>query len=210
MGLFDSIGNLFGDVTGFGSNGNPDPHNTDPTAYADLYNQALGGIQGVGASGNLADMRNGIEGSAKGMIGDLENNAAGRKKNFQEDMARGFQADMTSRARAAGGSGNMAQVLSAPGSMYDSESRANSRGLNDLYGQAVTDLGNLSGVQNQGFNQDFEKANSGAGLSMQEMMSRRGQGAANNENTFNSEQAGRERRLNTISAVTKPMGSGGK
>lgn len=206
MGLFDSIGEIFGEVTGFGSNGNPNPHNMDENAYSELYNEALAGIKGVGASGKNLEMREGIENSALSMLGDLENNAAGRKANFQEDMARGFSADMQNRARAAGGTGNLAQVLSPGGGFYDSQARAQSRGLNDLYGQAINDLGNLGGVQNQFFNQDFEKANTAANLQTGELAQKRGIAAGNLENTFNSEQAGRERRLNTFGGITKGIG----
>lgn len=210
MGLFDDIGNLFGEVTGLGSNGNPDPHNMDENAYAHLYNEALSGINAVGTTGNNKAMREGVENSAMSMLGDLENNAAGRKANFQEDMARGFQADMTNKARSAGGTGNLAQVLSPSGGNYDSQARAQSRGLNDLYSTAITDLGNLGGVQNQFFNQDFEKANAAAGLQTGELANRRGIASQSLENTFNSEQAGREKRLNTMSGIMKSGQSFGK
>lgn len=203
MGVFDDIGDLFSETTGFGGKGNPNPHNMDPEAYSQFYNEALAGIQNVGTDPNMAKMRGSIEDSANSMLGDLENNAAGRKANFQEDMARGFQADMTSKSRAAGGTGNLASVLNPSGGAYDSQARAQSRGLNDLYSMAVDDLGQLGGVQNQLYGQDMSKATSVANLKTGELANRRGIAANNLENTFNSEQAGRERRLNTAQGVQK-------
>lgn len=204
--IFGDIGGIFSEITGFGGSGDQDPHNMDPDAYAHLYNEALAGINAVGADGNLKTLRDNQEQAAITMLGDLQNNAEGRKQNFMEDMARGFQADVTNRARAAGGTGNLAQSLSAPGSMYDSQARATSRGLNDLYGQAIDDLGGLSGIQQQGFNQDFSKATSAANLKTNELANRRGIAGTNLENTFNSEQAGRERRGNTIGGIFQGLG----
>lgn len=207
MGIFSDIGDFFGEVTGFGGNGNPNPHNTSPLAYAELYDQALGNINKVGTEGDLAKLRSGVGASAVDMLGDLENNAAGRKQNFMEDMNRGFTADVNSLARARGGTGTLKQALQPSGAMYDSQARATSRGLNELYSMAVNDLGNINSIQSGLYGQDMEKAQTGADLTMKELMSRRGQLNANNENTFNSEQAGRERRLNTLSGIVKGAGA---
>lgn len=206
MGLFGDIGDIFGEVTGFGSNGNPNPHNTEPTVYAELYNDALNQINSVGTKDEDKKFRDSIQQTAQGQLADLENNAAGRKSNFMEDMSRGFGADMQNRARAAGGSGTMAQTMNAPGSMYDSQARATSHGLNDLYSQAVDDLGAIQGVQGNLNTQDFNRANAANNLRMSELSMRRGQGAINNENNFNSETAGRERRMNTFSGIAKGVG----
>lgn len=209
MGLFDIIEEGFGEITGFGGKGQADPKNMDENAYRHLYEEALAAISGVGSSGNNAAMREGVEKSALSMLGDLENNAEGRKQNFMEDMSRGFQADMTGRARAAGGTGNMAQALSAPGDFYDSEARARSRGLNDLYSAAINDIGNLGGVQNQFFNQDFNKAQSTANIKLGELGAKRGIVAKNLEDQFNVEQAAREKRANTYGGLAKASGFGG-
>lgn len=209
MGVFDFVEKAFGEVTGFGGHGTADPKNMDENAYRHLYEEAIAGLQGVGESGNNKAMREGVEKSALSMLGDLENNAAGRKQNFMEDMARGFSADMQGRARAAGGTGNMAQALNAPGSFYDSEARARSRGLNDLYSTAINDLGNLGGVQNQFFNQDFNKAQSIANIKTGELAAKRGIIAKNLEDQFNVEQAAREKRMNTYGGIAKGFGMGG-
>lgn len=210
MGLFDTIGDAFSEFTGFGGKGNPDPHNMDPEAYAQYYNEALQGIDSVGKSENMAKMRSSIEDSANGMLGDLENNAAGRKANFQEDMARGFSADMQNRARSAGGTGNLASVLNPGGATYDSQARAQSRGLTDLYSQAVDDLGQLQGVQSNLYGQDMAKQTSMANLRTGELAAKRGIAANNLENTFNSEQAGRDRRMNSYGGIMKSGQAFGK
>lgn len=203
MGIFDAITDTFSEITGFGGKGNPNPHNMDPEAYSYLFNEALAGIEGAGKSESMSKMRGSIEDSANSMLGDLENNAAGRKANFQEDMARGFQADMTSKARSAGGTGNLASVLSPGGGDYDSQARAQSRGLNDLYSAAINDLGSLQGVQGNLYGQDMDKARSVASLKTGELANKRGIASGNLSNTFNSEQAGRERRANTIGGIVK-------
>lgn len=203
MGIFDDIVDGFSEITGFGGKGNPNPHNMDENAYTHLFNEALAGIEGVGSGDNMAKMRSSIEDSANSMLGDLENNAEGRKMNFQEDMARGFQADMTSKARSAGGTGNLASVLSPGGGDYDSQARETSRGLNDLYSAAINDLSGLTGVQGDLYGQDMEKAKAVANLKTGELASKRGIAGSNLENTFNSEQAGRDRRMNTIGGIAK-------
>lgn len=208
--LFEDMGNLFGEVTGFGGNGNPNPHNTSPEEYAHLYREALAGVEAVGADEKSKKFRSGIDDSAIAMLGDLENNAAGRKANFQEDMARGFQADMTSRGRAAGGSGNLASTLNPSGDYYDAQARAQSRGLIDLESAAINDLAGLGSIQNQGYNQDMGKAMNVAGIKTGELGQRRGLLQANNENTFNSEQVGREKRANTLNGIAQSGQSFGK
>lgn len=216
MGWLDDfsggVNNFFGETTGFGGKGNPDPHNMDPEVYKELYEKALAGIDSAGNTGEMGSIRSGMEGALKDQIGQLQNNAAGRKKMFEEDMSRSFGNDMQQRARAAGGTGGMASAMMMPGGAYDSHARATARGYNDLYSQAADDLGALTGTQNTLFNQDFNKANAKAGLHMNELSMRRGYGAQALENTFNSEQAGRERRLNTAGGLLKGMGNimGGK
>lgn len=205
MGILDDVTDIFGEVTGFGSNGNPNPHNMDPTVYSELYDKALQGILDVGSGGNNGAMRGKVEGAALSALDNLDNNAAGRKEDFMEDMSRGFSADMQNKARAAGGTGNLASVLTPAGGTYDAEARARSRGLNDLYSKAIDDIGQLGNVQGQFFNQDMDKAKTAANLRMNEMGQRRGIGAQNLENTFNSEQAGRQRRMNTISGIAKSI-----
>src|ERR1044072_4373489 len=135
---------LFGEITGFGSGGNPDAHVLDDAAYEDYFLKAAGAISNSNAPTN--DMRNGINSAALSELANLQNNAAGRKKTFSEDMARSFGANLQNRARAAGGTGNLAQALSAPGSMYDAQAREEARGYNDLLSQATRDLSTLGGV----------------------------------------------------------------
>lgn len=197
MGFTD----FFGEITGFGGSGNPATHNIDDDAYATIYNSALEDLNGMNA-GTKAE-RDSIQNALRGQIADLENNAAGRKANFAEDMSRSFAADTQNRARSAGGTGNLAQVLSSPGSNYDAQARGLSRGYNDLYSQATNDLGSLQGIQGNLFNQDAAKADATSALKMGRINQRLGISLQNAENDFNSEQAGRERRLNTLSGLTK-------
>lgn len=217
MGLFSDIGELFGESTGFGGSGSPNPHNTDPGAWSELYEQALAQINNTGQDPNSQAMRSGIEKAAISQLGELDNNAAGRKKNFQEDMARGFAADTTSLARAKGGTGTLAQAMRPSGQMYDAQARAESRGLNDLYAQATKDLGSLTAVQGDLYGQDLSKNTAAANLTQGEVNSRRGTLEGNNQNTFNAEQIGAQRRQNTIGGITSGGGllsglgsSGGK
>lgn len=204
MGLLSDIGDAFGEVTGFGSNGNPNPHVLDDAAYEDYYNKAINAVSGAG--GGTAAERGQIQNILSGQLGQLENNAAGRKKNYEEDMARSFGNDVQSRARSAGGTGNLAQALSPTGSMYDSEARALSRGYNDLYSQATKDLGSLQGVQGNLNAQDFQRANATAGLNMQRINQRTGIATGNVGRQMDSEDTGATRRYDTISGAAKAAG----
>lgn len=175
--------------------------NMDPAAYKELYEQALKGIQDVGTDPNSRMIRGGLENATIGQIEGLENQSAGRKANFEEDMARGFQADVQNLARAKGGTGTLAQALRPSGEMYDAQARARSRGLNDLYSQATQDIGNLQGIQGNFFNQDMGKAQSAANLATNELASRRGTQATNLDNQWNAEQSKKSRFADTLGAA---------
>jgi len=199
------LGDFFGEVTGFGSNGNPDPHNLNDAAYEDYYQQALADIKNSGEG--TQGMRDKIQSAVMAQLAGLDDNAAGRKKNFEEDMSRSFGNNIQQRARAAGGTGNLASVLNPGGAAYDAEARARARGFNDLYSQATKDIGSLQGVQGNLEGQDFRRGQASAGLRMDRIGQRMGVAKQNAENDFNSEQAGRQRRMNTMSAITSlPMG----
>ena len=203
MGLLDDIGGFVGEVTGFGGSGDPRTHNIGDVAFEDYFNKALADLQSVGDSS--AGNRAAIESAMKGMLGDLDNNMAGRKKNFEEDMARSFGANVQNRARAAGGTGNMAQVMNPSGASMDAEARARARGFTDLYSQGVNDLGSLQGMQGNLFNQDLNKQGAISNLRMNRANTRLGIGMQNAENDFNAEQAGRQRRLGTLSGIAKSV-----
>lgn len=210
MGLLDTIKSIPGGLvkgaqqfTGFGGAGKINPETTDPEAYANLYDQALKGVQGVGESGDMPAIRKALEGSALSYLKDLDNNAAGRKANFMEDQARAFQADTQNLARAKGGTGTLAQVLKPSGAMYDAQARANARGLVDLQGQAVKDLGALQGVQGDLYGQDLQKQNSLADIYGRELASRRGQLNANADSRYNAGTERYNRQASTVNAGLK-------
>lgn len=190
-GIVKGAGNVFrstigsGGVKGFAGNllgsqleslglKRPDAQEVDPSAYSELYDRALGELSGLGQGEQEKKNIASIEGSLGGMLGELENNSAARKANFQEDMARGFQADAQSLARAKGGTGSLQQALRPSGAMYDSQARARARGLTDLYGQGIQDLSNLQGVQGNLYNQRSDRARGIADLATGELASRRG------------------------------------
>lgn len=210
MGLGSQLTDAFGEATGVGGSGNPRTHNVDDSAFEDYFNSAMQTLNSMGSK--TQPERDQIQNSMRGMLADLENNAAGRKKHFSEDMSRSFGSNTQNRARAVGGTGNMLQAMSMPGGAYDSQARETARGYNDLYGQAVDDLGQLQGVQGNLFNQDSTKAGAMSNLYMQRVNQRLGVGMQAAENNFNAEQAGRERRMNTYSGAAKMAGGmfGGK
>lgn len=163
-----------------------DPQQVDPTMYAELYNQAMSEMQNVGQDAASKANRQKVEQSLGGMLGGLENNSAARKQNYMEDMARGFQADAQSLARAKGGTGSLQQALRPSGQMYDAQARAQSRGLVDLYGQGVQDLSNLQGVQGNLQGQDLNRAQGIGNLAMRELQMRRGSVSDNAEAQWNA------------------------
>lgn len=162
---------------------------SDPEAYKELYEQALMQMKGVGQDEASLKNRKSIENVLGGQLEGLEDNAAGRKQNFMEDMSRGFQADTQNLARARGGTGTLAQALRPSGEMYDAQARATSRGLNDLYSQATQDLGSLQGVQGNLQGQDLNRAQGVTNVYQRELDSRRGTNTQNLENQWNAQQA---------------------
>lgn len=215
MGIFNDIGDFFGEQTGFGGNGNPNPHNVDPLAYSELYNEAMGNMKGaqgqinaVGTDPASAKAKTGLLSTLNSQVSDFDNNAAGAKNNFMSDMSRGFSADSQNLARSKGGTGSFANAMHNPGSMYDSEARAEAGGLNQLTQQATQQLGSLTGSQNTLYNQDLNKAGMNASesnamgqLSQNELNARRGIMQTNSGNTVASEQAGAAKRGGTLGTV---------
>lgn len=196
MGFFRDIT----DSLGF-TKPNADQYATDPLAYSDLYEKALAELKGIGwdTEGNRAQIIDALG----GQLGDLENNAAGRKKNYLEDMGRSFSTDTQNLARAKGGTGSLAGALRNSGQMYDSQARATSRGLNDLYSQANQDLAGLTDVQNTLFDQSGQKANAVANTYNKELASRRGQLNQNQDNAWNIKQNQGKLLGGTLGAIAK-------
>lgn len=202
---------------GFGGGaGEAKDYASDPLAYQELYNEALAGVKGAGKDEASLKNRKAIEGILGGQLGDLENQAEGRKQNFMEDMSRGFQADTQSLARARGGTGTLAQAMRPSGEMYDAQARATSRGLNDLYSQANKDLSGLQGVQGELYGQDMGKATTLANVYGRELDSRRGTQTQNLENQWNAQQGmyGRQQKTaeliaNTAKKTQAAQGVGG-
>lgn len=201
---------LLGEITGFGGGGNPDTHNLDDAAYEDYFNKAMGDIRG--ASAGTAGARGQINNALQGQLAGLENNAAGRKKNFEEDMSRSFGDTIQQRARAAGGTGNLAQVLNPGGAAYDAQARQTARGYNDLYSQATRDLGSLEGIQSDLYNQDYRQGAAAADLNMRRINQRLGIAEGNAANDRNADAVGAARRTNTIYGLAQAGGQafGGK
>lgn len=211
-GVSKGANQLFGEATGFGAFGTPNPNNVDPAAYAELYQQALNQINQTGMDPASQALRTGIQGAAQSQLDNLQNNAAGRKQTFMSDKSRGFNADITNMARAKGGTGTLDQAMRGGGGMYDSQARSISSGLNDLYSQATKDLGSLYGVQSGLYGQDLSKNEAAAGLTGNELASRRGTAAGNAANTFNAQQIGAGRRVGTMGGIIRglsSMGGGG-
>lgn len=160
-----------------------DAYSVSPEAYSDLYQSALRQFEQLNNDQRGKQME--FMGAIDPMLGDLQNNMAGRKKNFQEDMARGFQADTQNLARARGGTGTLAQALKPSGEMYGAQARARARGLNDLYSQGIQDLSGLQNVQQGVFDQQGQTANSISNIFQKELASRRGQANTNTDNAWN-------------------------
>lgn len=197
--IVKGVGKAVGSMVGLsGGADEAAKYNADPMAYSDLYQKALDEIQKAGTDPASQQSRKSIQDALNSQLADLEGNAAGREANFLEDMARGFQADTQSIARAKGGTGTLAQAMRMPGSMYDSQSRATARGLNDLYSQATDDLSQLQGVQGNLFGQDMGRATNLANLNMQELGSRRGTNVQNLDNQWNAQQAMYDRFRDTV------------
>ena len=200
-------------AAGFGLGGGASEarqYGADPEAYSQLYHAALKTMADVGIDDASKAQRNSINQILQGQLGGLEDNAAGRKKNFLEDQARGFNADAQSLARAKGGTGTLRQAMRMPGSMYDSQARANARGLNDLYSQATADLGNLQGIQSNLYGQDMAKATSLANVYQNELGSRRGTNTQNLENQWNAQQAMYGRQQQTVKTAADFISGSGK
>lgn len=214
-GLVKAAGGFLGNTLEASGAKRMDAQETNPEAYSALYEDALRELNAVGNSADSKwraeqskQQRGALGGVLMDQIGGLEDNAAGRKQNFLEDQSRAFGADVQNLARAKGGTGTLAQALRPTSGMYDSQARATSRGLNDLYSQATQDLGTLSNVYG-GFesqdiarrNQEQDRANSIAGVYQGELASRRGQINQNADNRFNTGVQQAKAHAGTLQAV---------
>lgn len=179
----------------------PKAQNVAPEYGQELFQQSTGAFNEVGKDPALMRQRELISKALEAQLGGLEDNAAGRKANFQEDMARGFAADTQNLARARGGTGTLASALRPSGDMYDSQARATSRGLNDLYGQAMQDLGSAANVQGGLYDQDYRKAAGLSGIYQGEAQSRRQQANTNADNEWNSNMSRNKALSGTISRL---------
>jgi hypothetical protein len=211
-----SFSDFLGEQTGFGGAGNPDPHNTDPNAYQEYYNKAVGGINdaqsqinAVGTDPASMGMKTGIQGAVTGQLDSLQDNSAGAKKSFLSDMSNADSADNQNAARAKGGTGNLAGSLNSGGAAGDSRARAEAGGLNTLNQQATSQISSLTGDQNALFNQGLSQANASAGqadkaaaVDMQNKNDMMGVAQQDNANTVASEQAGAAKRGGTMGAVS--------
>lgn len=205
MGFFGDIGNSALEGLGLKKG---DAHTVDPNMYGGYYDDAMKDLQNAGVGGANQEIRSQIENQALQQLGDLNNNAAGRKKNYLEDMSRDFEANTNSVARARGGTGTLQQALIPNGQMADANNRATSRGLLDLQGQAVTDLGKIQGLQGNFYNQDFNKAKAMADTRLGQQKLRLGQANTNSDSLSNVDNQQRNNLSSTLSGAGKMFGMG--
>jgi len=201
MGFFKDLSNSLGFTKA-------DAETVDPEAYSDLYQKALAELEGVGRNTASSTNKDLINSTLQGQLENLDNNAAGRKMNYMEDMSRGHASEVNNIARATGGTGTLKQALrTGGGAANDQYQRNTSRGLNDLYSQATKDLSSLQGVQGNMFNQDLNKANSVANIYQTELNSRRGQANTNSDNRNNVAQNQGNLLAGTIGAGAQMFGA---
>lgn len=208
MGLLGDIGNGISSaagVFGIGGKANPNTYNLDDAAYEDYYNSALGDINNAYSAED--PQRAKINSSLSGMLGNLDNNAAGLKKNYEEDTSRSFGDAMQQRARSAGGTGNLAQALNPSGAALDAQARQTSRGYTDLYNTAVNQLGSLTNTEANLNDQSMQRGRDLAGLRMQRIGQRLGVATQDSANSRNADATGQSRLYNTIMGIGKGAGS---
>ena len=175
--------------------------------YQDLFDKALNSFQSIGAEdeGNTKAIRSAL-GS---QLGSLDDNAAGRKRTFMEDMARGFSADTQNLARARGGTGSAVSALRPSGSMYDAQARGTARGLNDLYSQATQDLSTLGGVHGGLVNQDAQRKGAIGDFYQNELNRRHNINVQNADHRWNAVTQQQKALGGTIKGASKLFGVGG-
>ena len=209
MSIFSDIGQQFNQATGFGANTNPNPQ-MDPNAYSGLYNSALGSIQGVGQDQGTQQMTNGVEGAANSALANLQNNAAGAKSNFTQQMGQGFSTNMQNAAVAKGGTGGMAQAYTPTGSTYGQEATAESQGQQQIANNAVGQISSLNNVDNSQFNNQLKQAGDEANLDVGQqntMLGIAGQDTMNNANATAMQQA---QQGNTLGGIMSMFSEGGE
>lgn len=185
----------------------PKAQEVAPEYGQELFQQSTEAFKDVGNDPALQKQRELINKALEEQLGQLEDNAAGRKQMFQEDMSRQFSGDVQNLARARGGTGTLASALRPSGNMYDSQARATSRGLNDLYGQALNDLGSASNIRGDMYGQDMQKAAGLSGVYQGEAQSRRQQANTNADNRWNANQARNTALSGTLQGAAKAAGA---
>lgn len=198
MGILRSLT----DTLGFTA---PDAKTTQVDFGHQLYDNAAAGVKDVGSDPNGKALRSGVEQAALNQLGLLQNNAAGKKRAFLEDMSRGYGADTQQRARAAGGTGTMAGVMGNSAGI-DAEARARSRGLVDLQDQAIGQIGQIQGLQGNFYNQDFQKQGMLANMAQSELAARRGLQTGNMSNERQAASAQRGALTNTMQGAASVAG----
>lgn len=185
----------------------PKAQEVAPEYGQELFQQSTKAFEDLGNDPALQRQRELINKALEQQLGQLDDNAAGRKQMFQEDMSRQFSGDVQNLARARGGTGTLASALRPSGNMYDSQARATSRGLNDLYGQALNDLGAASNIRGDMYGQDERRAAGLSGVYQGEAQSRRAQANTNADNRWNANQARNKALAGTIEGGTKAVGA---
>lgn len=201
-GIVKGVGNALG----FGGGASEAAkYNQDPSAYSELYQDAVDWIKQTGTDAKSKQLRSGLQDAAIARLNENSTLPEKRKNQFLQDQSRSFSADVQNLARAKGGTGTLAQVSRPTGAMYDAQARETARGLNDLYGQAQQDIlaniGAAQGIQGDLYGQDLDRARSVGGLQTGEVASRRGAAAQNSENMANAEQAKYDRLGGTIQSA---------
>lgn len=196
-----SVTSVWGNLTGFGGAGQPNPDMTDSGAYSTMYTNALAGINGAGASPGMQSLTDNVQSAAGGAAGNLTNGMAGLKSNYLQDMGQNFSANTQANVRAQGGTGGLANATLGAGKANDNEGQTASQGLNSLYQTGVQDIGALSGVQNQQFGQELNQANSAAGVDMNQEKLQLGIDQQNNANLFQAQQEQGAKQNSTISGL---------
>lgn len=164
----------------------PKAEEVSPEYGQELFQQGLEAFKNVGQDPASQRQRDLINQALESQLGQLDNNAAGRKQMFQEDMSRQFAGDTQNLARARGGTGTLASALRPSGQMYDAQARQTARGLNDLYGQAMNDLSSASNIRSGMQQQDLQRAQGMSGVFTGEAKARRDQANTNADARWNS------------------------
>lgn len=185
----------------------PKAQEVAPEYGQELFQQGLEAFKNVGQDPASQRQRDLINQALESQLGQLDNNAAGRKQMFQEDMSRQFAGDTQNLARARGGTGTLASALRPSGQMYDAQARQTARGLNDLYGQALNDLSSASNVRQGMIGQDLQRAQGMSGAFQNEARARRDQANTNADNRWNANQSRNKALAGTLEGAAKAAGA---